>query len=55
MSFETGLLVCLGRTDEESAGQRGQKKGTERQWRARAALRAGSSLGWEGCCGKETG
>lgn len=41
LSFETSLLVCLGRTDEESAGQGGQKKGTERQWRAR-----GSTEGW---------
>lgn len=31
LSFENGLLFCLGRTDEEeSAGQGGQKKGTKR-------------------------
>lgn len=30
LSFENDLLVCLGRTDEGSAGQGGQKKGTKK-------------------------
>lgn len=31
LSFESGLLVCVGRTDGESAGQGGQKKGHHRK------------------------
>lgn len=31
MSFECGLLVCVGKTEGESAGQGGQKKGMKRE------------------------
>lgn len=31
MSFESGLLVCVGNTEGESAGQGGQMKGMKRE------------------------